>query len=95
MESQQPDRRGAHRYELRLVVTLAGIRAESRNLSSSGLYAVCDQPFDEGADLPVEIFFPRAANEVRRVTGTGSVTRVSPDQGQTGVGLRWKEWRFA
>ena len=79
MKSHQPDRRGTHRYELRLVVTLDGVRAESRNLSSSGLYAVCDQPFDEGADLPVEIFFPQAANEV----------------GQTGVGIRWKEWRLA
>jgi hypothetical protein len=95
MDPLQPDRRGARRYELELVVTVDGARCESKNLSSTGLFVLSDRAFQPGVDVPLEVFFPELPGQMKRVTGTGRVVRAVEDSGRTGLGIRLKDWRFA
>ena len=95
MEAPPQERRGARRYELDLVVTLDGHPAESRNLSSTGLYVLSSRAYSAGAHVDVEILFPALPGGLDRVTGTGLVTRVEGGPGQMGMAIRLGNWTFA
>ena len=73
MDPLQPDRRGARRYELELVVTVDGARCESKNLSSTGLFVLSDRAFQPGVDVPLEVFFPELPGQMKRVNSRSEI----------------------
>lgn len=102
MESSA-ERRGSRRFTMALPVTLreAGgrggeLQAETRDVSFRGLYFVAERGLEVGSRIDFVLTLPKTitlATDVH-IHCTGSVVRVEPHDGQTGVAAQIERYEF-
>jgi hypothetical protein len=79
------DRRREARHEIVLPIEIAGTRAETRDVSATGIYFHSATLFDAGADIEFVLPLPTFAESGVEMRCRGKIVRVDATAGGCGV----------
>lgn len=83
----QADHRAAARFDTALTVDVAGLKAEARNISASGVYFETDVDLPLGSVVHLSVQFTHGGRN-HLVACEGKVVRVTHEDGHHGVGAQ-------
>lgn len=81
------DHRAAARFETELAVDMAGLKAEARNISATGVYFETDVDLPLGSVITLNVQFTYGGRK-HLVECEGKVVRVTHEDGHHGVGAQ-------
>lgn len=85
--TSQPDHRAAARFDTALAVDLAGLKAQARNISATGVYFETDVELPLGSLVNLNVQFTHGGR-THLVACEGKVVRVTHADGHHGIGAQ-------
>lgn len=82
-----PDHRAAARFDTALAVDVAGLKAEARNISATGVYFETDVDLPLGSLVSMNVQFTHGGRK-HSVACEGKVVRVTHEDGHHGIGAQ-------
>ena len=85
--TSRPDHRAAARFDTALAVDVAGLKAQARNISATGVYFETDVDLPLGSLVNLDVQFTQGGR-MHLVACEGKVVRVTRADGQHGIGAQ-------